>query len=196
MWLEETTSPSTSSIGATRTCEAPVGQQQRGVARRPVAEAEVLPHADVRRPQRADQHLVDERLGALVGPAAVERHHDELLDAERLDQLRLAIQGGQQPRRVVGQDDGTRVRIEGQHGVVAGDHLAVPEVDAVEGADGHATGARHDVGELDHLHADRKPTTGLSASPSRRSATAIGPSSSRSSTGPVVTGAEVSIDTP
>ena len=60
MWLEETTSPSTSSSGDDPRLEAPVGLQPRGVALRAVAEAEVLPHGHVRRAEPLDEHAVDE----------------------------------------------------------------------------------------------------------------------------------------
>ena len=47
--------------------EAPVGAQQLVVAGRLVAEAEVLPHADVLGAQRPDEHVVDEALRAAPG---------------------------------------------------------------------------------------------------------------------------------
>ena len=160
--------------------EAPVGAQQLGVALRLVAEAEVLADRDVRRAERADEHVVDELLRAARGELAVERDDDELLDAERRDELRLALQVGEQARRGARLHDGGRMRLERQDGVGARDDLAVAEVHAVERPDRDAPRARLDVGQARDLHA-RKPTTGFSA-PSRGSATAIGPSASTSST--------------
>ena len=52
------------------------------------------------------------------------------------------LERGQELRRGVGRDDRARVRLEGQHGVGAADHLAVAEVHAVELADGDAGAGR------------------------------------------------------
>ena len=67
MWLEETTSPSTSSSGATRVSKRPSAARSAASPSRPVAEAEVLPHAHVRRRQALDEHDVDELLGGQRG---------------------------------------------------------------------------------------------------------------------------------
>src|SRR5215218_1918273 len=163
--------------------EAPVCAQQRRVALRPVAEAEVLPHAHVRRPQRAGQHLVEEALRAAHGELGVERHHDELLDAEAGHELGLALERRQQQRRARRGDDRHRMGVERQHGVRAADDLAVAEVHAVEGPDGHAPRAWLDVGQARDPHA-RNPTMGFSCAPGRGSAIAMGPSASTSSTSP------------
>ena len=45
-----------------------------------------------------------------------------------------------------GSDDRKRVRVERQHRVAAADHLAVPDVDAVERADRDASRARSTSG--------------------------------------------------
>ena len=90
--------------------------------------------------------------GALGGEALVERDHDELLDAERGDQLGLGLEAGQQLGRRLGPDHAQRVGLEGQHRVVAGDHLAVAEVDAVELAHRDPPGPRLHIGEHRHLH--------------------------------------------
>src|SRR5689334_13858889 len=63
------------------------------------------------------------------------------------------------------------MRLEGEHGVAAADHLAVAEVDAVEGADGHAARAGLGVLEVGDFHLGNT-TVGLSVSV-RRSAIAI-----------------------
>ena len=79
--------------------EARVGAQHVGVALRLVAEAEVLAHRDVRGPERLDEHVVEELLRAALGELAVERDDDQLLDAEPGDELGLALERRQQPRR-------------------------------------------------------------------------------------------------
>ena len=83
----------------------------------------------------------------------VEGDHDQLLHAERGDQLGLALERRQQLRRVLRGDHRDRVRVEREHAVGAGDHLAVAEVHAVEGADRDAAPARAlDVGQAGDLH--------------------------------------------
>ena len=81
--------------------EALVGGEHVGVALRLVAEAEVLAHADVRGAERPDQHLVDELGRRARGELLVERDDDELVDADPLQQLRLALERRQQRRRGV-----------------------------------------------------------------------------------------------
>src|SRR3954469_2747646 len=163
--------------------EAPVGGQHLGVALRPVAEAEVLPHRDALRPEPLDEHVVEEVLRAALAELAVERDDDDLLHAQSGHQLGLAVERGQQLRSGGRLDDRDRVRLERQHGVAAVDDPPVAEVDAVERADRHAAGAWLGVMERDRFH-PRNPTTGLSTLPSRGSAIAIAPASSDRTTGP------------
>ena len=66
MWLEDTISPSTSTSGDDARLERRLRAQQRDVAARPVAEAEVLADADLRGAEPLDQHVVDELLRGLV----------------------------------------------------------------------------------------------------------------------------------
>src|SRR6202161_419965 len=133
--------------------EALVGLQQPRVALRLVPEAEVLADRDLLGAERADEHLLDELVGRALCEGRVEWDHDELLHAERGDQLGLARRRRQQFRRVLRRDDRDRMRIEAQHGVRAGDHLTVPEVHAVERADRHAAPiAAHDIGQARDLH--------------------------------------------
>jgi len=127
MWLEETISPS-----ASTRLEAGIGGQQRRVAPGPVSEAEVLPHRDMGGAETAEQHFVDERLGALRGEGLVERDDHELADTEAGHKLGLGLQAGEQPGLGLRPGDGQRVRFEGEHRVVARDHLTVAEVDTVE----------------------------------------------------------------
>jgi hypothetical protein len=44
------------------------------------------------------------------------------------------------------------MRFEGQHAVAAGDHLAMTEVDTVEGSDRHPALRLADVGQTDDPH--------------------------------------------
>ena len=78
---------------------------------------------------------------------AVERDHDQLLHAERRDQVGLLLERGQQLRRGLRRDDRARVRFEGEHAVGAADHRAMADVHAVELAHGEPalTGGR--IGE-------------------------------------------------
>ena len=105
-------------------------------------------------------------LGALLGEAAVERDHHQLLDPSPAIRSRLTGNGVEQLGRRLRVDHRERVRVEGQHRVDAADHLAVAEVHAVEGADGDLARARAglDVGELGDLHAGSNTTTGWSSS--------------------------------
>ena len=126
--------------------KAPVGGQQRRVARRPMPEAEVLPHRHVRGRQPGHEHLVDERLGGLVGEPFVERNHHELLHAELGDQLGLGLEAGQQLGRGLGPDHAQRMGLEGEHGIAAADDLAVPDMHTIEFAHGNAPGAGLNLG--------------------------------------------------
>ena len=105
MWVEETISPSTSTSGDDPRLERGLRAQQVGVALGLVAEAEVLPHRDLRRAELADEHVVDELLRRLGGELAVERDHDELAHPEPGDEVGLDVERGQQLGRGVGRDD-------------------------------------------------------------------------------------------
>ena len=70
--------------------------QQRRVALRAVAEAEVLADRDLDRAEPLDELVVDELLRGLRHALAVERDHDQLVDAERRDQVGLLLERGQQ----------------------------------------------------------------------------------------------------
>ncbi len=65
---------------------------------------------------------------------------------------RFAVEAHDQLRRGLGVDDLHRVRLEGEDGVGALDHLAMADVNAVEGADRDLARPRLRVGELGHLH--------------------------------------------
>jgi hypothetical protein len=149
-----------------------------------VAEAEVLPHRHLRGAELGDQDVVDELLRPLGGERAVERDHHELAHAEAGDQVGLDLQRGQELGRGVRRDHLARVRLEGQDGVRAPDHLAVAEVDAVELPHRDMARAGLDIGEPGDLHQPRKPTTGLRVPSSRGSARAIRPSGIHEPHGP------------
>ena len=86
----------------------------------------------------------------------VEGDHDELGDPEALDHVALDLERHDQLRRRLGVDHAQRVRLEGEHGVGALDHLAVADVDAVEGADRDLARARLGVGQRGDLDAHRR----------------------------------------
>ena len=141
MWLDETVSPATSTSGTTRVSNSSCERRKLGGALRALAEAEVLADRHVLGAEPADQHVLDELLGALLGEPAVERDHHQLLDAEPGDQVALDRERVEQLGRRLRVDHRQRVRVEGQHRVAAADHLAVAEVHAVEGADRDAARA-------------------------------------------------------
>ncbi len=145
-----------------------------------MAEAEVLADRDLGRAEALHQLVVDERLRRLRREGAVERDHDQLVDAERRDQVGLLVERRQQLGRRLRRDDRARVRFEGHDAVGAADDLAMAGVHAVELAHREAAGTRRRVGKPNSLHQPRKPTTGLRVAPPRGSAMAIRPSSSRS----------------
>ena len=152
MWLEETISPSASHELHDARRERVLLQQQRDVAARLVAEAEVLPHADALRAEPVEQDVVDELLRRLGGEGPVERDHHELADAEPGDQLGLDLERGDQLGRRVRRHDRARVRLEREHGVGVAHDRAVPEMDAVELAHGDMTGPALGVGEPGDVH--------------------------------------------
>ena len=123
--------------------EAPVGAQQR--RRRPCAlwpKRKFSPTETCVAPSALDQHVVDELLRRCARERAVERDHDQLLDA-RAPAISSALRSSvvSSLGAASGRDHRERVRLEGQHGVRARDHLAVAEVDAVELAHGDAARA-------------------------------------------------------
>ena len=104
------------------------------LARRP--EAEVLADRHLPRAERADQHVVDELLGRPGRERRVEGDHDQLLRRRARRPVRPCARAASAAAGVCsGATTDDRVGLEGQHRVGAGDHLAVAEVDAVEGAD-------------------------------------------------------------
>ena len=156
-----------------------------------MAEAEVLPHRHVRCPQLLDEHLIDELLRALRREPLVERDHHQLADTELLDLGDLGIEAHQQLRRRLGPDHGERMRVEREHGVVARDHLAMAEMDAVELAHRQAAGLGLGVGEHRDLHGC-KPNDGVACGPGRqprspttgRSSPASGPTCASATSSP------------
>ena len=146
MWLEETISPSTSTSGTTRVSKRPSAASISGSPAARCPKRKFSPTETCVACSRSTRMWSMNSCGVWCGEAVVERDHDELVDAERGDQLGLGVEAGQQLRRRLGPDDLQRVRLEREHRVAAADHLAVAEVDAVEFADRDPTGARLDVG--------------------------------------------------
>ena len=86
--------------------------QQADVACGLLAEGEVLPDHDLDDMQVLDQQLVDVALGGQLHEVRGERHHQEDVDAQFLDQLGAAGQGGQLRGVAAGEDDFHRMRVE------------------------------------------------------------------------------------
>ena len=80
------------------------------------------------------------------------------VDAEALDHVALDLERHDQLRRRLGVDHAQRVRLEGEHRVGALDHLAVADVDAVEGADRDLARAPLGLGEGRDRDAHRRQT--------------------------------------
>ena len=166
MWLDETTSPSTSSSSTIARLEALVGAQQVGVALRLVAEAEVLADRHVRRAERADEHVVDELLRAARGELAVERDHDELL-RRRASRRAAALRRRSVSRRGAAPGCTTAVGCGSNVSTVSAPAMTSrwPRCTPSKVPTATRRGRGCDVGQARDPHA-RKPTTGFSA-PSR-----------------------------
>jgi hypothetical protein len=126
--------------------------------RAPGAEAEVVAHQHVARPQAVEQHVVDEVVRRARGQAGVEGQHDGLRHAAGGEFAELVAQGADARGRELGPlvDGGevvARMRLEGQHaagqaalarlGVQERQHGLMTTVDAVEIADGQRAGRCH-----------------------------------------------------
>jgi hypothetical protein len=141
--------------------ESPIRSELGGIPGSPMAEPEVLAHGNVGGAQAVDQHVLDELVGPLLGDALVEADHNQLLHAEPADQLDLGLEPGQQFRCRLRPDHAERVGLEGQHRVVAGDHLAVTEMDAVELPHGDPARTGLGLAELGHAHRRRSLTQAI-----------------------------------
>ena len=121
------------------------------------AETKILPHHDALRVKLIDQHFRRELLGRALCQLVVERFDDHANGRHRFgDELDLALEGRQKPRRRSPENDRWR-RVErerhGRHARELGlarrarQHLHVPAVDAVEIADRTEAGAVWHSGE-------------------------------------------------
>ena len=131
--------------------EARVGGQHVGSPAAPWPKRKFSPDRDVRRLQRADEHLVDELLRRLRANRSSNgiTTSSETPSAATSSTLTSRLVSSLGAARV---DHRQRMGLEGEHRVVAGDHLAVAEVDAVELAHGHPPRARLHVCEHRDLH--------------------------------------------
>ena len=120
------------------------------VARRLLAEGEVLPHHHLHHMKALDEQFVDIAVRGEFHEVGRERHHQEDIHAEFLDQFGPPRQSGQLRRMTAREDDLHRVRVEGHQycrhtaGPARldrpGDDLGVAAVHTVENPDGqHAT---------------------------------------------------------
>ena len=89
--------------------------QQGHVARPLVAEAEIPAHHHMPRGQVGDKYFSDEGLGRLEREGMIEVLHEEVVDARLLQSVRLGPQRGKPKRRLVRQENRTRMRFESQH---------------------------------------------------------------------------------
>ena len=142
MWLEDTTSPSTSSRSTTRVSKR---LSARSSSSSPAA---LWPKRKFSPTLTCSACSVPTSTSSMklcaLRPAnsASNGMTTSSCDAELADELGLALERRQQARRAARRDDRRGVRLEGDDGVGAADDLAVAEVDAVEGADGDAPRAR------------------------------------------------------
>ena len=132
MWLELTISPSTSSSGSTRVSKRPSAAQQRRVAARPVAEAEVL--ADRDRPAPSAPTITSSMNCSGGSAASSSVNGTTTSSATPSPAMSWALRSsvvssGGAPRE---REHRRWVRVERDDGVVAGDHRPVAEVHAVE----------------------------------------------------------------
>src|SRR5919108_4470980 len=166
------------------------GAEELGRALRALAEAEVLAHGHALCAEPAGQHVDGELLRAERRELAVERDHDELLDAETGDQVALDVERRDQLGGRLRVQDRERMGLECEDRVAAADDLAVAQMDAVEGADRDVarTGAGLDLGKLGDLHRGANTTTGWSSRPRSSPTASTSPSRVRR-TGPPSTAA-------
>ena len=154
---EETTSPSTSRSGTTRVSKR---GSSRSICASPWAlwpKRKFSPTLTCVAATRSTSTCSTKSLRVLGGERAVERDHHQLLDTQRGDQLRLAVERRQQLGLRARRDHRLRVRIERHDGLRPRDHLPVTEVHTIERPDRDLARPRLHVGEVRELHA-RKPT--------------------------------------
>ena len=144
--------------------------QRVDVARCLLAEGEVLPHHHFDDVEAFDEQLMDVAVRGELHEVGGERHHQEHVDTQFLDELGAAGQRGQLRRMAAGEHDFHRVRVERhQHGRHAAgpagldgvtDQLLVPAMHTVEHADRNdaSTPVRRDVVLSPPALHSRKPT--------------------------------------
>ena len=152
MWVEETISPSSSTISVTRVSNAVCSRNSAVSPRARLPKRKFSPTDTQVAPQPLDQLVVDELLRGLRHPLAVERDHDQLVDPEAGDQVGLLLERREQLGRGLRRHDRARVRLERQDAVGAGDHGAVADVHAVELAHREPAFPRRRVRQPDRLH--------------------------------------------
>ena len=124
--------------------------QQANVPLAVLSELEVVTDYHSSGPQAIDQHSGHEVLGPFSRTLMVETDHHNRVDTSRFQQAKLLVEIGEQSGSQIGAQDGGRMGIErhdrGGHIQPLGgpgcrvDHPPVPEVDAVEDADGDGVG--------------------------------------------------------
>ena len=118
---------------------------ERSISRVPLRllpEPEVLAHRDAVAPSVSIRIREQNSSASIPRNSLIERDDHQLRDAEALDHVALDLERHDQLRRRLRVDDAQRVRFEGEHGVGALDHLAMADVNAIEGADRDPARAR------------------------------------------------------
>ena len=133
MWVEETISPSSSTISHDPRLERVLRAQQRRVAA-----ARGCRSGSSRRPTPsvAPSRSISSWSMNSCAVCAIRSPSNGITISSSTpsagDQVGLLLERGQQLGRGLRRDDGARVRLEGQHAVGAADHRAVADVHAVE----------------------------------------------------------------
>jgi len=120
--------------------------QHRGIARPPLAKAEIRAHHDVAQPQPVGEDIAGKSLGAEAGKRRVEGQFIKPLDADLCQTMRACLGPHQAKGWCLGGEIGARMRLECQHAQRCADGLAraagdlddvaMAKVDTVEIADG------------------------------------------------------------
>ena len=120
MWLEETISPSTSSSGCTTVSKRPSARSSRGRPAPGGRSGSSRRPTPARRAERADEHVVDELVGACARRTPRRRgSRSSPARPARRSARPCARASVSSLRRVLGRDHRDRVGVEGEHAVGA-----------------------------------------------------------------------------
>src|SRR5690625_3861691 len=89
---------------------------EKGGAPFPVlAEMKISACNDARNAQSLQQDIVQESVGGEAGEGMIETHFDDRIKAKQFQDLCLHRSWCQAKKRFIGPEEGTRMRLEGQH---------------------------------------------------------------------------------